>query len=86
MKVAVFGSTGETDQSIVSALLDSPEISELIALIRPSSLEKKGEAALRDRGVKITAADPTVAHTQIVPILTGIGFVICCVPPHVFDE
>ncbi|KAI1370132.1 hypothetical protein F4677DRAFT_384018 [Hypoxylon crocopeplum] len=77
MKVAIVGATGQTGSVIVEALLESvtPKF-EVVALTRPTSLQKPAVLELEKKGVKIVAADLGGAEDELVKVLTGIDVVI----------
>ncbi|KAJ0132609.1 hypothetical protein HZ326_24298 [Fusarium oxysporum f. sp. albedinis] len=56
MKVAIIGATGQTGSVIVQALLESTVSTfEVVALTRPSSLQKPGILELQEQGVKVVS-------------------------------
>ncbi|KAI1454353.1 NAD(P)-binding protein [Annulohypoxylon moriforme] len=80
MKVAILGATGQTGSVIVKSLLESaaPKF-EVVALTRPSSLQKPEVLALADKGVNIVAVDLAGPEEEIVKALVGIDVVISAI-------
>ncbi|KAH7121524.1 hypothetical protein EDB81DRAFT_666503 [Dactylonectria macrodidyma] len=85
LKVAIAGGSGETGTSIVNGLLESsrPKF-EIVALTRPSSLQKPRNLAFQERGVKIVAADLSGPEEELVKLLSGIDVVISALDPSAF--
>ncbi|KAH6985221.1 hypothetical protein EDB80DRAFT_733652 [Ilyonectria destructans] len=85
MKVAIVGATGETGWSIVNGLLDSttPKF-EIVALSRPSSLDKPQNIVLQERGVKVVAADLSGPEDALANLLSGVEVVISALDPSAF--
>ncbi|KPM42915.1 hypothetical protein AK830_g3606 [Neonectria ditissima] len=82
MKVAILGATGETGTSVVNGLLESVNKQYAItALTRPSSLQKPEVLSLKDRGIKVVAADLEGSEDEVAKLLQGIDVVIACVNP-----
>ncbi|KAG5745313.1 hypothetical protein H9Q72_008233 [Fusarium xylarioides] len=80
MKVAILGATGETGTSILNALLDSTEPQyEITALVRQSSLEKPEALALKEKGIKVVAADLSGPEGELTRVLDGIDTVISAI-------
>ncbi|KAF4996922.1 hypothetical protein FDECE_12245 [Fusarium decemcellulare] len=80
MKVAILGATGETGRSIVNGLLESTEPRyEVIALTRPSSLEKPAVRQLAQRGVEVIAADLDGPLDELTKLLKGVDTVISAI-------
>ncbi|KAF5723040.1 isoflavone reductase P3 [Fusarium mundagurra] len=80
MKVAILGATGETGTSILNALLDSTEPQyEITALVRQSSLEKPEALALKEKGIKVVAADLSGPEDELARVLDGIDTVISAI-------
>ncbi|KAI9158085.1 Isoflavone reductase-like protein [Paramyrothecium foliicola] len=79
MKVTILGASGETGQSVVKGLLDSPDAFEITALTRQSSVDSPKSQALRDAGVKVVAVDLTGPEDDLVKALQGADVVISTV-------
>ncbi|KAH7136334.1 hypothetical protein EDB81DRAFT_902161 [Dactylonectria macrodidyma] len=77
MKVAIVGATGQTGAIIVDALLKSatPKY-EILALTRPSSLQKPEVVGLKEKGVAIVAADLGGPEDELAKLLEGTDVVI----------
>ncbi|KAG9251776.1 isoflavone reductase [Emericellopsis atlantica] len=72
MKVAIVGATGETGQSIVNGLLESPAKFEITALVRAASLQKPASQKLQELGVRLVATDISGPRDTLVATLTSI--------------
>ncbi|KAH7160412.1 hypothetical protein B0J13DRAFT_466950 [Dactylonectria estremocensis] len=77
MKVAIVGATGQTGAVIVDALLKSttPKF-EILALTRPSSLQKPEVVDLGKRGVAIVATDLGGSEDELAKLLKDTDVVI----------
>ncbi|KAF4462592.1 isoflavone reductase family [Fusarium albosuccineum] len=86
IKVAIAGATGETGFSIVNGLLESsnPKF-DIVALTRPSSIEKAQTLGLPQRGVKIVGVDLNGPQDELVKHLSGVDVVISAVDPSAFS-
>ncbi|KAL7763912.1 hypothetical protein ACKLNR_007270 [Fusarium oxysporum f. sp. zingiberi] len=77
MKVAIIGATGQTGSVIVQALLESTASTfEVVALTRPSSLQKPGILELQEQGVKVVSTDLSGSESVLTEILVGTDVVI----------
>ncbi|KAL1599830.1 hypothetical protein SLS60_007635 [Paraconiothyrium brasiliense] len=76
MKVAIVGATGQTGSIIAKALLSETPKFEVVALTRPSSLQKLAVLELRKQGGKILPLDLAGPEDAIVNVLVGIDVVI----------
>ncbi|OTA95364.1 hypothetical protein M434DRAFT_393940 [Hypoxylon sp. CO27-5] len=79
IKVAVVGATGRTGKSVTDGLLGSDTDFDITALTRPSSLNNAANNELKNRGVRVVAANLTGAQDDLIQILTGIDVVISCI-------
>ncbi|KAI3579542.1 hypothetical protein IWW34DRAFT_913531 [Fusarium oxysporum f. sp. albedinis] len=80
MKVAIIGATGQTGSVIVQALLESTAPTfEVIALTRPSSLQKPTVLELQRKGVKIVSADLGGPQSALTETLVGVDVVISAI-------
>ncbi|CAJ0546554.1 Ff.00g011810.m01.CDS01 [Fusarium sp. VM40] len=77
MKLAIVGATGQTGAVIVDALLKSttPKF-EIVALTRPSSLQKPEVVELGERGVAIVAADLGGSKDELTELLKDTDVVV----------
>ncbi|KAH8679129.1 hypothetical protein BGZ61DRAFT_425721 [Ilyonectria robusta] len=85
MKVAIVGATGETNQSIIAALLQRPEDFEITAYVRPASINKPEVQSAKDQGVAIVPFDLESPQEELVKALTGQDVLISCVIPFTPD-
>ena len=58
----------------------------MTAITRPSSLESKAVAALRERGVRIVAADVTSPHADLVRAFKGLDVLVSAIYFGVLDK
>ncbi|KAK1656699.1 hypothetical protein BDP55DRAFT_568815 [Colletotrichum godetiae] len=80
MKVAIIGATGQTGSVIVDALLESTSQQfEIVALTRPSSMQKPATVKLQRKGVRLVAADLSGPQVALVEALVGIDIVISAI-------
>jgi uncharacterized protein YbjT (DUF2867 family) len=80
IRVGLVGATGETGNSIVNALIEAGEQKfQIIALTRPSSLNKPANLALKSRGVELRAQDLSGPHEDLVNSLSGIDILVCAI-------
>ncbi|OTA92675.1 hypothetical protein M434DRAFT_74189 [Hypoxylon sp. CO27-5] len=78
--VAVVGASGETGQSIVDGLLNSPDAEfDITAITRPQSLNKLANAKLRERGVKVVPADLNGPQDKLISLLSNIDIVVSAI-------
>ncbi|KAJ4250179.1 hypothetical protein NW762_011994 [Fusarium torreyae] len=77
MRVAVIGAAGQTGSVIVQALLESTAPTfEVVALTRPSSVNKTAVLDLQKKGVKIVAVDLRSPESTLTEVLVGTDVVI----------
>ncbi|KAJ4286540.1 hypothetical protein N0V90_013240 [Kalmusia sp. IMI 367209] len=76
MKVAIVGATGQTGSVIVTALLSQVPTVEIVALTRPSSLQKPAILELERQGVKILPVDLSGPVSEIEKGLVDTDVVI----------
>ncbi|KAI3532382.1 isoflavone reductase family protein [Colletotrichum filicis] len=86
IKVAIAGATGNTGSSIVNALLKSPELFEVTALARPSSIKKPELVEFAKRGVHVKAIELDGPTEAISEVLTNMDVVISCLTLFTFQE
>ncbi|KAI3546450.1 isoflavone reductase family protein [Colletotrichum abscissum] len=86
IKVAIAGATGNTGSSIVNALLKSPELFEVTALARPSSIKKPELVEFAKRGVHVKAIELDGPTEAISRVLTNMDVVISCLTLFTFQE
>ncbi|KAK7455636.1 isoflavone reductase [Colletotrichum acutatum] len=86
IKVAVAGATGNTGSSIVNALLKSPELFEVTALSRPTSIKKPELIDFTKRGVDVKAIELDGPTEAISGVLTNMDVVISCLTLFTFQE
>ncbi|UQC83831.1 uncharacterized protein CLUP02_09327 [Colletotrichum lupini] len=86
IKVAIAGATGNTGSSIVNALLKSPELFDVTALARPSSIKKPELLEFAKRGVHVKAIELDGPTEAISGVLTNMDVVISCLTLFTFQE
>ncbi|KAK1458205.1 isoflavone reductase family protein [Colletotrichum melonis] len=86
IKVAIAGATGNTGSSIVNALLKSPELFEVTALARPSSIKKPELVEFAKQGVHVKAIELDGPTEAISGVLTNMDVVISCLTLFTFQE
>ncbi|KAH7000339.1 hypothetical protein EDB80DRAFT_109974 [Ilyonectria destructans] len=86
MKVAIVGATGETNQSIIAALLQRREDFEITAYVRPASINKPEVESVKGQGVAIVPFELESPHEELVKALTGQDVVISCIIPFTSDS
>ncbi|KAJ7687134.1 hypothetical protein B0H17DRAFT_939633 [Mycena rosella] len=78
-QILLLGATGETGGSILNALLADIEAFNVVALVRPSSIQKAQVQELIERGVEIRVADIEGPLDDVVKVLAGINVVISAI-------
>ncbi|KXH34641.1 isoflavone reductase [Colletotrichum nymphaeae SA-01] len=86
IKVAIAGATGNTGSSIMNALLKSPELFEVTALSRPTSIKKPELIDFTKRGVDVKAIELDGPIEAISGVLTHMDVVISCLTLFTFQE
>ncbi|KAF4832977.1 putative pinoresinol-lariciresinol reductase 3 [Colletotrichum tropicale] len=88
MKVAIVGATGETGGSIARGLLGCCETRyEIIALVRPTSVNSERAIALQAKGVTILPMDLNGPEAEIRKILDGVDVVVSAIHiSHFMDQ
>ncbi|KAM0547780.1 hypothetical protein ACHAPJ_010241 [Fusarium lateritium] len=77
MRVAIIGAAGQTGSVIVQALLESTAPTfEVVALTRPSSVNKPVVLELQKKGVKIVPVDLSGPESTLTEVLVGVDVVI----------
>ncbi|PGH27363.1 hypothetical protein AJ80_00841 [Polytolypa hystricis UAMH7299] len=79
-RVALLGATGETGTSILNELLKDDKFS-IVALIRPSSLQKPSVQAFRQKGIEIRGLDLEAPLQTLVAALKDIDILISAIGP-----
>ncbi|PPJ55465.1 hypothetical protein CBER1_08033 [Cercospora berteroae] len=82
LQIGLLGATGETGSSIFNGLISSPQASDfhVTALVRPSSLSKPANQALKShKNVSLRALDLTASHEEITSSLQGIEILISAI-------
>ncbi|KAK5164942.1 uncharacterized protein LTR77_009607 [Saxophila tyrrhenica] len=78
-KVGLVGASGETGASILNGLLEDGSF-EIIALVRPSSMSRPSNVALKDSGIELRALDlDNDSQDKIVAALEGIEILLSAV-------
>ncbi|KAJ5688901.1 hypothetical protein N7462_003293 [Penicillium macrosclerotiorum] len=80
IKVLLVGAAGETGGSIANGLLEDGHF-EVIALVRPTSLQKPAIVKLLERGIHIRKCDLKASEEHLIEALAEIDVVISCVGP-----
>ncbi|TLS21161.1 uncharacterized protein PpBr36_10472 [Pyricularia pennisetigena] len=76
IKVVVFGATGCTGRQIIDGLIKSPTNFEIVAVCRPSSVDKPQNDAFRKNGVTVVGLDITGPREPLVDVIKGADTVI----------
>ncbi|KAK1700865.1 hypothetical protein BDP55DRAFT_688882 [Colletotrichum godetiae] len=84
--VAVAGATGNTGSSILNALLKTPELFQVTALSRPTSVEKPELIDFAKRGVTVKAVELDGSIEAISGVLVNVDVVISCLTLFSFQE
>lgn len=82
LQIGLLGATGETGSSIFNGLVSSPEASDfhITALVRPSSLSKAANQALKShKNVSLRSLDLTASAEEITSSLQGIEILISAI-------
>ncbi|CAG9951266.1 unnamed protein product [Clonostachys rosea f. rosea IK726] len=86
IRVAIAGASGITGSSVMNALLATPEIFEVTALVRPSSLGKDVFVEYPQRGLVIKADELDGPAGVIAQVLAGIDVIISCMTLRQMEE
>ncbi|KAF4834280.1 Isoflavone reductase-like protein [Colletotrichum tropicale] len=85
-RVAIAGATGNTGSSIMNALLKSPELFEITALVRPASVGKPQLVEFARQGVAVKSVELDGSIDAISGTLANMDVVISCLTLFQFTE